>query len=385
MEFFEIFSQMVSGIVPLIGATTVFTALPFAPKIGFGRACMLGIRSKFFKPRKQSQRETDIEIILREFVNNKHLQPDQYLIVKGQKGIGKTCVIATALQRTFGVSFMGGVRPETNKDFIMSQALTSITNISFDFINRKRSAERVIWWYQLLFRRRPILVIPADEREEGQKYAELPQSARELAKYGVFVIIDASDNSLPPQETTREHIYEMQPMPDNIIVTLPQLIELFDFLKKINLCEVFLDTCGGCVSRIEKLSTRLVFKGDHDKEGIEKRKKMVEQFVIDQISNAIKDRNKCISCYPETKDIFNQFKTIQTAELVANPILDLVYKSKIDLKNVLRLVKRDNGEVYIPASRSMSLVLRSGIEKVNSFADVRDIVSLMKKSNSFKS
>jgi hypothetical protein len=177
----------------------------------------------------------------------------------------------------------------------------------------------------------------------------------------------------------------MQPMPDNIIVTLPQLIELFDFLKKINLCEVFLDTCGGCVSRIEKLSTRLVFKGDHDKEGIEKRKKMVEQFVIDQISNAIEHRNKCISCYPETKDIFNQFKTIQTAELVANPILDLVYKSKIDLKNVLRLVKRDNRKVYIPASRSMSLVLRSGIEEVNSFGDVRDIVSLMKKSNSFKS
>ncbi len=139
---------MVSVILPIIiGTTTVVTALPFAPKIGFGRACMLGIRSIFNKPCKQSQRETDIEIILREYVNNKSLQPDQYIIVQGQKGIGKTCAIETALQRTFGVTFIGNVQPETRKDFIMSQALTSITNISFDFINKKRSAERVIWWY----------------------------------------------------------------------------------------------------------------------------------------------------------------------------------------------------------------------------------------------
>jgi len=385
MEFFEIFSHMVSIIGSLMTATTVFTALPFAPKIGLGRACMLGIRSKFTKPQKQSQRKSDIEIILRKYVNNKSLEADQYLVVQGQKGIGKTCVIRTALQRTFGVCFIGRVRPETQQDLITSQALTSITNISMNFINKKRSAERVIWWYQMLFRRRPILVIPADERLEDQKYAELPQSARQLAKYGVLVIIDASDNSMPPQQTTREHIYEMQPMPDNIIVTLPQLIKFFDFLKKINLSEEFLDTCGGCVSRIEKLSTMLEFNGNDDEEKIEERKKMVEQFVIKQIRDAIDHRNKCISCYPETKDILNQFKTIQTAELDAMPILDLVNKSKIDFKNVLRLVKRDNGEVYIPASRAMSIVLQSGIVKVNSFADVRDIVSLMKKSNSFKS
>ena len=385
MEFFEIFSQMVPVILPFLTATTVFTSLPFAPKIGFGRACMLGIRSIFFKPLTQSQRKSDIEIILRKYVNNKSLQPDQYLVVQGQKGIGKTCVIETALQRTFGVSFMGSVPPETKQDLITSQALTSITNISVNFINRKRSAERVIWWYQLLFRRRPILVISAGERYEDQKYAELPQSARELAAYGVFVIIDASDNAMSPKVTTREHIYEMQPMPDNVIVTLPQLIKFFDFLKKINLSEEFLDTCGGCVSRIEILSSKFNFNGNDAEEEIEERKKMVEQFVIETIRDAIRDRDKCISCYPETKDILNQFKTIQTGELVAQPILDLLDMSKIDFKNVLRLVKRHYGEVYIPASRSMSIVLRSGIKEVNSFADFRDIVSLMKKSNSFKS
>jgi hypothetical protein len=85
-------------------------------------------------------------------------------------------------------------------------------------------------------------VIPADERLAGQKYAELPQSARQLAKFGVLVIIDASDNSIPPQLTTRELIYEMQPMPDELISTIPQLIILFDFLKKIKLYDEVLAT-----------------------------------------------------------------------------------------------------------------------------------------------
>ena len=383
MEFYEFFSQMVSVIVPLIGATTAFTALPIAPfKIGFGRACMLAVRSKFFKPLKQSQRKNDIEIILRDYVNNKSQELDQYLIVQGPRGIGKTCAIRTALQRTCGVSFIKGVRPETQKELIMDKALTEITNIRINFIDKTASAERVIWWYRFLFRRRPILVIPADERSVDQKYAELPQAARQLADYNVFVIIDASNNAIPTRFTERELIYEMQPMPDEIITTLPQLIKLFDFLKLTNLYEDVLATCGGVVAKIEKLNVQCNLNGNEDEQEIEKRKGIIEDFVINEIRIAMKDRNRCIDLYPETKNILDKFKTIQTAEIDAKPILELVNKSQIDIKNVLRLVMRDYGEVYIPASRAMSIVLRSGIVKVNSFADFRDIVSLLKKDNS---
>ncbi len=120
--------------------------------------------------------------------------------------------------------------------------------------------------------------------------------------------------------------------------------------------------------------------GNEDEDELEKRKDIVEQFVIDQINDAIKHRDRCIDLHPEMENILNQFKTNKTGEFQFEPISKLVNKSKIDFENVLRLVKRKYRKVYIPASGAMSIVLRSGIGKVNSFADVRTITSSIKKT-----
>jgi hypothetical protein len=231
MQISEFISQMVPLIVPFVGTTAIVTALPFVPKIGFGRACMLAVRSKFIKPPIPSQRKKDVDE-LRKHINNENIPLGFYLAVLGQNGIGKTCAIKTALQRTLGVCFMySEVRPKMSADYIVSQGLASITNITSDYVNKKHCAKRVLWWYRLLFRRRPILVIPTDELLFDHR--ELSPAARSLSEYGICVIIDATDNATNMGE--RAITYEMEPMSDELISTFPQLRDLFEFLKKSNL------------------------------------------------------------------------------------------------------------------------------------------------------
>jgi hypothetical protein len=129
-----------------------------------------------------------------------------------------------------------------------------------------------------------------------------------------------------------------------------------------------LATCGGEVHLIQWLNNLCYLKGYEER--------IVEKFVVDQINYAIKHRNKCISRYPEMENELKKFKTIQTVESYGPLISRFVDKSRIDFKNVLRFDKRTYG--YIPASRAMSIVLRSGIDRVNSFAEVRGAISSMK-------
>jgi hypothetical protein len=197
----------------------------------------------------------------------------------------------------------------------------------------------------------------------------LSLAARQLSEYGICIIIDASDNATR-LESERAYHYEMEPISDELISTFPELRDLFEFLKKSNLYDEVLATCGGVVYLIQKLNTLCYLKG------YEKRKDIVEHFVIKQINNAIYSRIECISRYPEMENVLNKFKTIQTAGLDANLISKHANDSQLDFKNVLRFEKRTY--TYKPASRAMSIVLRSGIEKVKSFAEVRGLISSMK-------
>lgn len=73
----------------------------FIPKVGIVAALKLGFKSKFFGYSVPlSVRSKDISNLKQEL---KSLKKGEYIVVTGGKGLGKTCLINTALNGTCGV------------------------------------------------------------------------------------------------------------------------------------------------------------------------------------------------------------------------------------------------------------------------------------------
>ena len=83
-----------------IGSLFALSGTGAIPKIGLGRAIILAFSSRFSSLPVKSVRKTVMEKILK----NLKTQPrGKYLVVTGPKGVGKSCSIATALNRQYGV------------------------------------------------------------------------------------------------------------------------------------------------------------------------------------------------------------------------------------------------------------------------------------------
>ena len=82
-------------------------------------------------------------------------------------------------------------------DIIVEKALSKIANVH-PFMDPAGNASRVLFWYRLLFRTSPVLVMEVNERSEGQAYADVTAATRHLADtYPLKVIVDGTQNSLP--------------------------------------------------------------------------------------------------------------------------------------------------------------------------------------------
>ena len=190
------------------------------PKVGPGRAIMLALRSYFRSgPAFASMRTRDKGALLSTL---KCLGQHQFIICKGPRGIGKTHMIREALIRTPGVVHLEIAAGTANND-IVNRAYAAIANTKGMFSDDGR---RVLWWYRLLFRRSPIVVIAAMERtaahvHAGVRLADVSGAARRLAGAGIRVIVDASENSISPFESTlRETILHLSPLPFEVLAVV---------------------------------------------------------------------------------------------------------------------------------------------------------------------
>jgi hypothetical protein len=86
-EIFSIFKEF----LPLLSAGgTIVSAVGLIPRIGPGRAVWIALRSRFiFKSKPESLRFAEIKLI-RNMIATKDFG-QSYLVVIGEKGVGKTC------------------------------------------------------------------------------------------------------------------------------------------------------------------------------------------------------------------------------------------------------------------------------------------------------
>lgn len=128
--------------------TIVGTSIYAIPRVSpILRVLFLGFRSLIRGSSTKSLRSKDVELIRRIVHNDLQTTKDQFLVVKGPKGIGKSVAIENALAHSWSVCYIESpIQPGMNKIEIIDQVLDDFTDIDNRFIRKSKATKHVIFW-----------------------------------------------------------------------------------------------------------------------------------------------------------------------------------------------------------------------------------------------
>jgi hypothetical protein len=370
-EIFSVFKEF----LPLITAGgTVLSAVGvgLVPRIGPGRAVWIALRSRFaFKPNPESLRFAEIKLLKQKIANKRFGQ--SYLVVTGERGVGKTCLLNTVTSKTAGVIKVKAL-PSDNERTIIKNTLQRLTRIPFDFVPPSDSAKRVIFWYRLFtFGRSPIVVINAAERKVGQEYAGLTGAVRTLVDdYDLRVVVDGSPNSLDETLflTEREYVIDIKPMTKEMIWKIGQFQDLFKYTKEAGLDDIVFAVLGGVPAKYDKLweATNLDLQAGRDA------KEVIGTHLCAVISVAIqlvKNSNTQSFYMKEIINLLDKEKML----IPSHTLVDKNLKRPTPDK-VFREVEQDGVFVLVPASNAIGIVLQHGLSKKPSLTELEELLKV---------
>lgn len=323
------------------------------PRLGPGRAVALALRSLAHRSETQSLRTEAI----RQLLEMLRVQDGgQYVVVNGQKGVGKSVVVETATQQTCGVTSVP-VSPGTPTKTIVLDVLNEIANSRVGWIDPRPSVRRILWFYQHFLRLpRPIVVLRALERCDGQDFAGLSGAARELAGLGLRVLVDGSSDSLPPEllKTEREAVLDVDAMPLNVLRSIPKYAGLFSTLREEGLESVVMGVLGGVPASYDQLVTALAVAGLSDMRGF------IIARVRAKIAEAISCRDLLLCKHPAMRAVLTEFKSRGAVpqSILADKRIEIPSPNK-----VLRCTFIDGCVMLVPANAATALVLQHGLER----------------------
>jgi hypothetical protein len=292
------------------------------------------------------------------------VQKDQYVVVAGPKGVGKSCMVDTALQATCGVVFLRVPAGASERE-ILTDAFLAITRSSIRSMDHSSGARRVLWWHHFLFLQRVTVVLRAAERGPGQPAAALHGAARALSQdFGARVLIDACNNSLPEHAsaTKREKLLELEPMQRELLETIPALLPLHEALKEARLADLVWLWTGGNPADYKSLWGLW-----QDQQGMEQPmsfEHVVAAFVMSLRSQALENVNAVLASNKRMQALFARCS--QGAEGAPSSLLRDMELVRASPDKVLRLVRRISidslGELHvqrflIPADAATAAVL----------------------------
>lgn len=366
-ELFSVFKEF----LPLITAGgAVVSAAGLVLRIGPGRAVWIALRSRFaFKPVPESLRSAEIKILKSKLADKDFGQG--YLVVTGEKGVGKSCLLRTVTSKTPGVITVK-VPAKQDEDAIIKNTLKLLTEPPFKFMDPLKTAPRVILWHRFFtLGRSPVVVLAASERKLGQEYADLTGAVRTLVEdYKLRVIVDGSPNSLDESllRTTRQRVIDIKPMTREMIWKLDQLQGFFEFVKKAGLDDIVFAVLGGIPSRYEELwdNAKTDLKDGQDA------REIIGTHLCAQISAAIDLVEGFCGSDNDTvaklMKLFQENKVFRESTLVANKL------QRPTPDKVFRKVERGDVKVLIPASNAIGIVLRHGLTKKPLLDDLEELV-----------
>jgi hypothetical protein len=337
-------------------------AVGLIPRIGPGRAAMIALRSRFaFKPVPVSIRSKEVNLMRRQIG---WLSGQAYIVVTGQKGVGKTCLVSTVTPGDTRVVALPGDSAST----IIRAALQQLTRLKFDWMPPFDSAKRVIFWHWVFtLGQYPVVVIAAAERSANQGYASLTGAVRTLVdEYKLRVIVDGSPNALDESvlRTTRNIVFDVKPMTKEMIWKLGQLQDLFKYVKTAGLDDIVFAVLGGIPSDYTQL-------WDNCSAGLENgedAREVIGTQLCAEVSAAIKlvtdaqDMDGILALFDKDKNYISR-------QLVKEKNLTRPSPDK-----VLREVEQDDDFVLIPASNAIGIVLRHQLTKKPTLNELEELV-----------
>ena len=340
-------------------ATVIATLAAVSTGPAVGRALALALRSRLARaPSPQSARSADVLALHKTLADT---SSRRYVVVQGPKGVGKTCVVQTALQRTCGVVVVK-VEPGEREGAIVSSALASIAGARSRLWDPSPSALRVLWWYCWLLPP-PIIVLRVSERPTGEPFAQTAGAVRSLVDFGFRAVIDSSPNSLEPGTlaTLRQAVIELGPMPRALLFSIPEHAALHGALREAGLEDVVWAVLGGVPAHYNALHDTLRRAAPEDTESL------VERYLDEQLRGAISRLNE-LKPHPSLVPVLDDFRLVD--EVAESRLKEVVSPSP---NKVLRKVAAQGGKatVFVPTDSAMALVLRHRFEVVPSLRELR--------------
>ena len=366
--------ESLSHLVSIVASLAAIAAPPAAlaglmPRVGPMRATVLALSTRFSRAQDLSQHATELHTLISML---SAVQRDQYVVVAGPKGVGKTCMVDTALQFTVGVVSVRVAAGASEKE-ILTDAFKAVTRSNLSFLDHNAGARRVLWWHHFLFRVPATVILRAAERKSSQQHADLDSAARSLTHdFGARVLIDASNNSIPEAATAtkREHILELEPMPRSLLEELPELQPLLEALRESGLADVVWMVVGGNPADYKGLLSKW------DASQREDIAVVASSFVQHLIGKVVNNVDSAIAGDKRQEVLFAQFRECNEVPSALLKSLGLVRPSP---DKVLRALQRHatagsdgHGQcILVPADAATAFVLRSGVSVVPSIAKLK--------------
>ena len=355
LEVFAHASTVAAALFAALAPVSV-VGLGLAPRVGPARAIALALTSRLRAAATVSQRAADVRALQ---TSLRCAEADQYIIVFGPKGVGKTCVVETATQRTCGVVSVR-VAAGAPSDAIARQALSAIARVQLAaaFVDVLPSARRVIFWHRLLAGR-PTVVLQLSERRPGADFADVTGAARELADLGLRVIMDASENSLEPGAlaSCRQVVLELGPMPRKTLEGIAELQPLREALQVAGLTDAAWAALGGNPAEYRRLREKWA---ERDCE-VGALAPVLLDFVQRKVAEAVLLRDAAIVKDGRLEALYGRFTA--AAEVPSSVLREL----RLELpspEKVLRALRAGGGDpLLIPANAAMALVLRHDLQR----------------------
>lgn len=334
----------------LIPSSAAVMLAGIVPRAGPVRAVALAARSWMRSTDVVSLR-TDASESLRGMLRN--LGKYQYIVVTGQKGVGKSVIVNTVTQRTCGVVSVS-VSPGKSQNDIVVKVLSEVANSRVGSFDPRPSVRRVLWWYSW-FLPRPIVVLRAGERTAGDNYAATLGAARELSTLGLRVLVDGSTNSMSMDAlaTQRQDVLEVEPVPRDTLFSIPEYESLINVLRKEGLEDVAWGVLGGVPAHFDAM---LMLLKRYEPGAF---CRVTVNYLLDEVGKAIGRRDRMLAAHPAMKGIL---KVFLTNDEVPESLLAEQGVVGPSPNTLLRVVLHNHVAALVPADASAALVLRHGFK-----------------------
>lgn len=320
------------------------------------RAKEIYLNSKNTTTDIKSLRNEEINLLI-EYLKKLSDKKFEFIVVKGEKGIGKTTMIKTALEKVPGVIKTHSIEPGTTKDKILEKLYEEVcgNNRFFKPLDANRvNTQNIINAYNKLYEkednilyRKPIVVISVDERKTGMVYAQISSAARSITEMGCKVILDVSDDAYQNEPNLREIILDVDLMSKDQLLSIDEYKNIFDKCKDQELKELMFALLGGNPQYYNQIS---VYNYNENDENIKKFLLKISKKAYINYKMALSNINPIIA-----KQMIKKLK--QNGKISSEEKYEW---NKIDLKGFVRL----KDEFYFTSNSAVDFFIRSGLSDV---------------------